>query len=66
MTAFQKDKSNPDSVILLCYIYNNIDDIIITPNSLLFGHNLESSNLTSADNHMGIKFTKTQTFRESY
>ena len=51
---------------MLCYIYNNIDDIIITPNSLLFGHNLESSNLTSVDNHMGTKFTKTQTFRESY
>ena len=41
----------------LCYIYDDIDDVIITPNSLLFGRNLKSSNLTSAGTHIGTKFT---------
>ena len=41
----------------LCFIYNNIDDVIITPKSFLLGRNLESSNLTSADAGMEKKFT---------
>ena len=41
----------------LCYIYNNIDDVIITPKSFLLGRNLESSNLTSADAGMEKRFT---------
>ena len=44
----------------LCYIYDDIDDVIIKPNSLLFGRNLESSNWTSADTHIGIQFTSVE------
>lgn len=38
-------------------IYEDIDEVITARNSLLFGRNLESSNLISADNHLGTKFT---------
>ena len=31
----------------LCYVYDDIDDIAITPNSLLFGRTLEQTNLIS-------------------
>ena len=44
----------------LCYIYDDINDIIITPNILFFGRNLESSIFTSTDNHMRKKFTSNE------
>ena len=31
----------------LCYVYDDIDDIALTPNSLLFGRTLEQTNLVS-------------------
>ena len=46
------------------HIYDAIDDVITTPNSLLFGRNLESSNLISADTHMGTKFTSDELLRK--
>ena len=44
----------------LCYIYDDINDIIITLNILFFGRNLESSIFTSTDNHMRKNFTSNE------
>ena len=48
----------------LCYIYDDINDIIITPNILFFGRNLESSIFTSTDNLMRKKFTSNELLRK--
>ena len=53
----------------LCYVYDGIDDIALTPNSLLFGRTLEQTNLVSNGEQTLTNYditTEVQTFRKGY
>ena len=51
----------------LCYVYDDIDDIALTPNSLLFGRTLQQTNLASSEEqHQRDKDITTDTLSSKY